>query len=234
MTITTDPDKGYEVGEITVTDKNGKPVEVIDNGDGTFTYVQPAGKVTIEVEYVPAVSGFTDVAEESYYYNAVNWAAANGITSGTSATTFSPNTPCTRGQMATFLWRAAGSPEPKGNSNPFTDVTADTYYAKAVQWAVEQGITAGTSATTFSPNGACTRAQMATFIYRCEQANGGGFAGAWMFLLPFTDAPEWAYEPIAWCYKEGITGGTSATTFGPDDLCTRAQMVTFLYRYFVE
>lgn len=234
VTITTDPDKGYEAGKITVTDKKGKPVEVIDNGDGTFTYVQPAGKVTIEVEYVPAVSGFTDVAEESYYYNAVNWAAANGITSGTSATAFSPDNSCTRAQMATFLWRAAGSPEPKGNSNPFMDVTADAYYAKAVQWAVEQGITAGTSATTFSPNAACTRAQMATFIYRCEQANGGGFTGAWMFLLPFTDAPEWAYEPIAWCYKEGITSGTSATTFSPNDPCTRAQMVTFLYRFFVE
>ena len=234
VTITTEPDKGYVVGKITITDKNGKPVEVIDNGNGTFTYVQPSGKVTIEVEYVPAGSCFMDVAEESYYYDAVNWAAANGITSGTSATTFSPNNPCTRAQMATFLWHAAGAPEPKGNSNPFTDVTADAYYAKAVQWAVEQGITAGTSATTFSPNGACTRAQMATFIYRCEQANGGGFAGAWMFLLPFTDAPEWAYEPIAWCYKEGITSGTSATTFGPDDPCTRAQMVTFLYRYFVK
>ena len=234
VTITTEPDKGYVVGKITITDKNGKPVAVIDNGDGTFTYVQPSGKVTIEVEYVPAISGFTDVAEESYYYDAVNWAAANGITSGISATTFGPDNACTRAQMATFLWRAAGSPEPKGNSNPFTDVTADAYYAKAVQWAVEQGITAGTSATTFSPNGVCTRAQMATFIYRCEQTNGGGFAGAWMFLLPFTDAPEWAYEPIAWCYKEGITSGTSATTFGPDDPCTRAQMVTFLYRYFVK
>ena len=234
VTITTEPDKGYEVGKITVTDKNGKAVEVIDNGDGTFAYVQPAGKVTIVVEYVPAASGFTDVAEESYYYDAVSWAVAKGITSGTSATTFSPDASCTRAQMATFLWRAAGSPEPKGISNPFTDVAADAYYAKAVQWAVEQGITTGTSATTFSPDAACTRAQMATFIYRCEQANGGGFTGAWMFLLPFTDAPEWAYKPIAWCYKEGITSGTSGTTFSPDAPCTRAQMVTFLYRFFVK
>ena len=233
VTITTEPDKGYEVGKITVTDKNGKAVEVIDNGDGTFAYVQPAGKVTIVVEYVPAASGFTDVAEESYYYDAVNWAVAKGITSGTSATTFSPDASCTRAQMATFLWRAAGSPEPKDISNPFTDVAADAYYAKTVQWAVEQGITTGTSATTFSPDAACTRAQMATFIYRCEQANGGGFTGAWMFLLPFNDAPEWAYEPIAWCYKEGITSGTSATTFSPDAPCTRAQMMTFLYRFFV-
>ena len=185
------------------------------------------------VEYVPAASGFTDVAEESYYYDAVNWAVAKGITSGTSATTFSPDAPCTRAQMATFLWRAAGSPEPKDISNSFTDVAADAYYAKAVQWAVEQGITTGTSATTFSPDAACTRAQMATFIYRCEQANGGGFTGAWMFLLPFNDAPKWAYEPIAWCYKKGITSGTSATTFSPDAPCTRAQMMTFLYRFFV-
>ena len=134
--------------------------------------------------------------------------------------------------MATFLWKAAGSPEPKGDSNPFADVNADAYYAKAVQWAVEQGITAGTSATTFSPDAACTRAQMATFIYRCEQAKGGGFTGAWMFRLPFTDAPEWAFEAIAWCYMNGITSGTSETTFSPDAPCTRAQMVTFLYRYF--
>ena len=181
-----------------------------------------------------SAAAFADVAEESYYYDAVNWALAKGITSGTSATTFSPDAPCTRAQMATFLWRAAGSPQPKGTSNPFADVPADAYYAKAVLWAAEQGITSGTSATTFSPDAPCTRAQTAAFIYRCEQAKGGGFTGAWMFRLPFTDTPEWAYESIAWCYKEGITSGTSATTFSPDAPCTRGQMVTFLHRFFAD
>ena len=189
--------------------------------------------MNIEVTYV-LKQYFTDVSENAYYFDAVLWALDEGITSGTSATTFSPDAACTRAQMATFLWRAAGSPAPKGNSNPFTDVSADAYYAEAVQWAVEQGITVGTSATTFSPDADCTRAQMAVFIYRNEQAKGGGFTGAWMFRLPFTDTPEWAYEAIAWCYKEGITEGTGATTFSPDAPCTRAQMVTFLYRFFVK
>jgi hypothetical protein len=179
-----------------------------------------------------AINPFTDISEEAYYYDSVLWALDKGITGGTTATTFSPDASCTRAQMATFLWRTAGSPEPVGGTNPFTDVKADAYYAKAVQWVYEQGITAGTSATTFSPDAPCTRAQMATFIYRTEQAKGGGFTGTWMFRVPFTDAPEWAFEAIAWCYMKGITSGTSATTFGPNVDCTRGQMVTFLYRYF--
>lgn len=233
VTITTEPNEGYQVGEVIVTDRNGNEVEVTDNDDGTYSFKQPSGKVNIEVTYV-LKQYFTDVSENAYYFDAVLWALDEGITSGTSATTFSPDAACTRAQMATFLWRAAGSPAPKGNSNPFTDVSADAYYAEAVQWAVEQGITVGTSATTFSPDANCTRAQMAVFIYRNEQAKGGGFTGAWMFRLPFTDTPEWAYEAIAWCYKEGITEGTGATTFSPDAPCTRAQMVTFLYRFFVK
>ena len=178
------------------------------------------------------INPFVDVSEDAYYFDAVQWAYAQGITSGTSAATFSPDASCTRAQMATFLWKAAGSPEPKNSVNPFADVNAESYYAKAVQWAYEQGITGGTSATTYSPDAPCTRAQMATFIYHLEQANGGGFTGAWMFRVPFADLPEWAFEPIAWCYMKGITSGTSATTFSPDATCTRAQMVTFLYRYF--
>ena len=180
-----------------------------------------------------AINPFTDISEEAYYYDSVLWALDKGITGGTTATTFSPDASCTRAQMATFLWRAAGSPEPAGGTNPFTDVKADAYYAKAVQWVYEQGITAGTSATTFSPDAPCTRAQMATFIYRTEQAKGGGFTGTWMFHVPFTDTPEWAFEAIAWCYMKGITQGTGdGTTFSPDVDCTRGQMVTFLYRYF--
>ena len=180
------------------------------------------------------INPFADVSEDMYFFDAVLWAYEQGITGGTGADTFSPDASCTRAQMATFLWRAAGSPEPADSYNPFTDVTADAYYAKAVQWAVEQGITAGTSATTFSPDMACTRAQMAAFLYRMEQVKGGGFTGAWMFYVPFTDAPEWAFESIAWCYMKGITSGTAETTFSPDENCTRGQMVTFLYRYFAK
>ena len=237
VTVTVDPDKGYTLETLTVTDKNGKEIELTNKGDGRYTFKMPASKVTVTAAFMDdntMLNFFVDVPTDTYYYDAVLWAAKQGITGGTSATTFSPDNPCTRAQMATFLWRAAGSPDPVGESNPFTDVREDAYYAKAVQWAYEQGITGGTSATTFSPDATCTRAQMATFIYRNEQANGGGFTGAWMFRLPFTDAPEWAFEAIAWCYKEGITAGTSTTTFSPDDPCTRAQMVTFLYRYFVK
>jgi hypothetical protein len=234
VTITVDPDTGYTLETLGVTDKNGKAIELTGKGDGKYIFKMPASKVTVQASFMDdntMLNFFVDVPADAYYYDAVLWAAKSGITSGTTATTFAPGNPCTRAQMVVFLWRAAGSPEPKDNPTLFTDVTADAYYAKAVQWAVENGITLGTSANTFSPNGLCTRAQMATFIYRNEQANGGGFTGAWMFLLPFTDVSGWAYEPIAWCYKEGITSGTTATTFAPNDPCTRAQMVTFLYRY---
>ena len=174
---------------------------------------------------------FTDVSEDAYYFDAVLWAVDEGITNGTSAATFSPDASCTRAQMATFLWRAAGSPDPVGSSNPFTDVSADAYHAKAVQWAVEQDITVGTSDTTFSPDADCTRAQMATFLWR----NAGSPATA-SVSNPFTDVPAEAYYAAAvqWAYEQEITGGTSATTFSPNNICTRAQMVTFLYRYFVK
>lgn len=229
VVVITKPNAGYITGSVTVTDEDGDKLSVTEREDGTYEFKMPDGKVRIKVNFIV---DFTDVSEDDYYADAVAWAYEQGITAGISATAFGPALPCTRAQMATFLWRAAGSPEPVGSSNPFADVSEDAYYAKAVQWALEQGITVGTSATTFSPDAPCTRAQMATFLYRNEQANGGGFTGAWMFRLPFTDVPEWAFEPIAWCYKEGITAGTSATTFSPDAPCTRAQMVTFLYRYF--
>ena len=145
LTILTDPDKGYGVGKVTVTDSRGNPVQVIDNGDSTYTYVQP---------------GFQDVPKGSYYYDAVNWAVAEGITLGTSTDTFSPNTVCIRVQVVTFLWRATGSPEPKNSAMSCTDVSADAYYYKAVLWAVENGITMDTSATTFSSDNKCTRAQI--------------------------------------------------------------------------
>lgn len=173
---------------------------------------------------------FSDVEEDAYYYDAVLWAASNNITGGTGENNFSPDTPCTRAQMATFLWRAAGSPEPNSTNCQFADVDMDSYYGNAVQWAVEQGITGGTSATAFSPDTACTRGQMATFL--CRMANGIPTSE----VLVFSDVSADAYyaSPVQWAYEQKITGGTSTTTFSPDYSCTRAQMVTFLYRYFVK
>ena len=168
---------------------------------------------------------FTDVANDAYYADAVIWAVSEGITSGTTATTFSPNTPCTRAQAVTFLWRAAGAPQPASMSS-FADVPADSYYAKAVAWAVEPGITKGTSDTTFSPNVACTRAQIITFLWRSQKSPAAGSDN------PFSDVAADAYyaDAVLWAAENGITGGTTATTFSPNADCTRAQIVTFLFR----
>ena len=172
----------------------------------------------------PAKPAFPDVPADSPYADVIRWAVEQGITTGKTATTFDPNGTCTRGQAVTFLWRAAGSPEPKGSTMPFTDVASGSYCEKAVLWAVENGITNGTTATTFSPNALCTRAQIVALICRSQQ--GTPAAGD----LPFTDAPAWAYDAIAWSYQQGIVKGTTETTFSPNALCTRGQIVTFLYR----
>ena len=173
---------------------------------------------------------FDDVPSGSYYEGAVSWAVENRITDGTDPARFSPDSVCTRAQAVTFLYRAAGSPAPASRAMPFADVPAGSYYQDAVLWAVETGITKGTRETAFSPDAPCTRAQIVSFLYRMIQSEGGGFTGLWMFRLPFTDTPDWAYEAIAWCYQKGITAGTTATTFSPDAGCTRAQIVTFLWR----
>ena len=175
----------------------------------------------------PTTNPFVDVREGEYYYDAVLWAVENGITAGTSATTFSPDAGCTRAQVVTFLWRTAGQPEPASSGNPFTDVRAGEYYYKAVLWAVERGITNGTSATTFSPDDTCTRAQIVTFLWRFE-----GQTEPTSAANPFTDVQPSAYfgKAVLWAVENGITNGTSPTTFSPDDTCTRAQVVTFLYR----
>ncbi|MBQ4577461.1 MAG: S-layer homology domain-containing protein [Clostridia bacterium] len=196
------------------------------------TQNEPAVQPPKEVD--PVRNPFTDVAETAYYYQPVLWAAGQEITTGTAPDTFSPELVCDRAQALTFLWRAYGSPEPQTGECPFADVPEDAYYRKAVLWAVEQGITTGISETAFAPHATVTRAQMAAFLYRGVQAAGGGFQGAWMFRIPFTDLPEWAFEAIAWCYMKGITTGTSETTFSPDQPCTRGQIVTFLYRAFAE
>lgn len=179
-----------------------------------------------DAETQPSQKGFNDVKPGDYFYDAVNWAVEKGITIGTSATTFSPNASCTRAQIVTFLWRASGSPEPKTASNSFTDVAANAYYCKAVLWAVENGITTGTSATTFSPDAPCTRAQGVTFLWR---ANGSKAASA---AASFTDVASDAYyaPAVAWAAEQNVTGGVGNGLFSPDTTCTRAQNVSMLYR----
>ena len=231
VTITVKPDSGYQLDDLAVTDKNGKELKLTDKGNGKYTFTMPSGKVKINATFTKEAepSPFSDVSTSAYYYEAVKWAAENGITGGVGNSLFAPNQPCTRAQIVTFLWRAAGSPV-VNYLMPFTDVDEGAYYAEAVRWAASCGIVTGQTETTFGTDSVCTRAQAAAMIYRCAQAQGKGFTGAWMFHLPFTDVPEWAYESVAWCYMNGVTTGVSETSFAPGNDCTRAQIVTFLWR----
>ena len=234
VTITVKPDSGYVLETISVTDKNGKELKLTDKGNGKYTFTMPASKVEIKVTFMEdnsVLNFFYDVPNDAYYYEAIKWAAENGVTGGIGNGLFGPNQPCTRAQIVTFLWRAAGSPV-VNYLMPFTDVDEGAYYAEAVRWAASCGIVTGLTETTFGTNGVCTRAQAATMIYRYAQAQGKGFTGAWMFHLPFTDVPEWAYESVAWCYMNSVTTGVSETSFAPGNDCTRAQIVTFLWRAF--
>lgn len=234
VTITVKPDSGYVLETISVTDKNGNDLKLTDKGNGKYTFTMPTSKVEIKVTFMEdnsVLNFFYDVPNDAYYYEAVKWAAENGITGGVGNSLFAPNQPCTRAQIVTFLWRAAGSPV-VNYLMPFTEVDEGAYYAEAVRWAASCGIVTGLTETTFGTNGVCTRAQAAAMIYRCAQAQGKGFTGAWMFHLPFTDVPEWAYESVAWCYMNGVTTGVSETSFAPGNDCTRAQIVTFLWRAF--
>lgn len=192
----------------------------------SVTSVKLTSNTTVYAKWTAnGTNPFNDVAEGAYYYDAVLWAVENGVTSGTSATTFAPNATCTRAQTVTFLWRANGSPKPTGTVNPFSDVSADAYYYKAVLWAVEQGITVGTTDTTFAPDATCTRAQVVTFQWRA--AGSPAASGS-----SFSDVPADAYyaQAVAWAVSEGITSGTGNNQFSPSNNCTRAQIVTFLYR----
>ena len=226
VTVTVTPDSGYKLGELVVTDRDGKKLELTDKGNGQYTFTMPSGKVEVAAEFVKEVevSPFADVATDAYYYDAVKWAVNKGVTNGVSETLFGPDQACTRAQIVTFLWRAAGSPEPK-SGNSFADVAADAYYAKAVAWAVENGITKGTSETTFHPDETCTRAQGVTFLYRALGKLAAAQAG-------FTDVAADSYyaDAVNWAAEKGVTKGISETLFGPDGSCTRAQIVTFLYR----
>ena len=228
VTITVKPERHYEVDEVIVRDSKGKQLAVKDNGDGTFTFEMPADKVTVEPTF-SWVNPFADVANSAYYVDAVEWMLKREVTQGTTETTFSPNLNCTRAQIVTFLWRAAGSPEPKGTVS-FADVSAGSYYAKAVAWAIENGITGGTGDGLFSPDAACTRAQSAAFLYRAAGSPAvGGSAG-------FSDVAADAYyaQAVAWAKEHGITDGIGGGLFGSANDCTRAQIAAFLWRLYAE
>ena len=231
VTITATPDKGYEVDDIVAKDAKGNKLTLKDNGDGTYTFTMPASKVTVtaafaekKAEPIAPEKLFADVSAEEYYYEAVKWASENGVTGGIGENLFGAKLPCTRAQIVTFLWRAAGSPEPKGMSG-FVDVSADAYYAKAVAWAVEEGIVSGTSATTFSPDAVCTRAQSVAFLYRAFGEKVNKAAG-------FSDVSADAYyaDAVAWAVENGVASGIGGGLFAPDQDCARGQIVAFLYR----
>ena len=230
VTITVTPDEGYEVDEIVAKDANGNKLTLKDNGDGTYSFTMPASKVTITATFaekkapVAPEKIFADVSADDYYYEAVKWASENGVTGGIGENLFGANLPCTRAQIVAFLWRAAGSPEPKSLSS-FVDVSADAYYAKAVAWAVEQGIVSGTSATTFSPDAVCTRAQSVAFLYRAFGEKVDKATG-------FSDVSADAYyaDAVAWAVEKGVASGIGGGLFAPEQDCTRGQIVAFLYR----
>ncbi|MBS4879887.1 MAG: S-layer homology domain-containing protein [Firmicutes bacterium] len=230
VTVTVTPESGYQVSSVQAVDKDGKKLTLTDKGDGKYTFVMPGSKVEVSASFAQVqkpeeASPYRDVSKDSYYYDAVQWASDKGITNGVADGVFAPDWVCTRGQIVTFLWRSVGSPAPKTAEMPFADVAEDAYYAQAVLWAVENGITKGTSETTFSPDQTCTRAHAVAFLYRL--AGSPAVTGN-----SFQDVAADAYynAAVAWAVQQGITNGTSETTFSPNETCTRAQIVTFLYR----
>ena len=231
VTVTVKPDAGYELDSLKVLDKDGKELELTDKGDGKFTFIMPAGRVEVKAAFTEEVkiSPFRDVPTDAYYYEAVKWAQKKGITGGIGDGLFGPNQPCTRAQIVTFLWRAAGSPEPEGTAAGMTDVAAGSYYEKAVAWAIENGITTGTADGRFAPDATCTRAQGMTFLFRASKASADGAPA-------FSDVAADAYyaEAVKWATDNGITNGTTSSTFSPGSGCTRAQIVTFLWRLYAE
>ena len=232
VTLTVTPDKGYALETLNVLDQSGSALPLTQQ-NGKYSFTMPASAVTVKATFMDdntMLNFFVDVSASDYYYDAVLWAVGKGITGGTSATTFDPNGNCTRAQAVTFLWRAAGSPAAKSAVMPFTDVKAGSYYYDAVLWAVENGITEGTSDTTFSPDATCSRAQIVTFLWRSQKSPAAGTAN------PFVDMKSTAYYAAAvlWAVKEDVTKGTTNTTFSPDANCTRAQIVTFIWRALAE
>ena len=228
VTITVKPDSGYVLETLTVTDKNGNELTLKDKGNGKYTFTMPAGNVEVKATFMEdnsMLNFFYDVPNNAYFYEAVKWAVKNGITDGVGNNLFAPEQPCTRAQIVTFLWRAAGSPEPKGAASGMTDVVSGSYYEKAVAWAIENGITTGTTTSTFSPDATCTRAQAVTFLARALKAKAASAA-------EFSDVPTDSYfaDAVAWAAANGVTEGIGGGLFGSDNDCTRGQIVTFLYR----
>ena len=228
VTVTVKPDSGYVLETLTVTDKNGDELKLTDKGNGKYTFTMPAGKVEVKATFMEdnsMLNFFYDVPNGAYFYEAVKWAVKNGITTGVGNDLFAPEQPCTRAQIVTFLWRAAGSPEPKGTAAGMTDVVSGSYYEKAVAWAIENGITTGTTTSTFSPDATCTRAQSVTFLHRALKGTASGSTN-------FTDVASDAFyaDAVNWAVANNVTNGTSNTTFSPNADCTRAEIVTFLYR----
>lgn len=228
VTITATPNQGYRLNSLTVTDAKGNTVQLTDKGDGKYTFTMPNSKVTMDASFVPENSVsqtvFVDVAPGTFYADAVAWAVENGITNGTGFNMFSPNNPCTRGEIVTFLWRANGSPKVNGN-NIFADVDSGAFFYDAVLWAVSNGITNGTGANTFSPYATCTRGEAVTFLHRSKGtpiANGNAF-------IDVSNSAFYA-DAVSWAVSSGVTNGTGTNTFGPGNICTRGEIVTFLYR----
>ena len=229
VTITVTPDAGYVLDELTVTDKDGKELSLTKKSDTEYTFVMPAGKVEITPSFVKQAEEpsrvFVDVKTGDYFYDAVQWAVGKGITNGTSAETFSPEDPCTRAQIVTFLWRAAGSPV-VNYAMDLSDVSEDAYYAEAVRWALSEGITTGTGADQFSPDATCTREQAVTFLWRAA----GSPAVSGESAFEDVGADDYYARAVAWAAQNGVTNGISQALFGTGSDCTRAQIVTFLYR----
>ena len=228
VTVTVKPDSGYVLETLTVTDKNGNELTLKDKGNGKYTFTMPTGKVEVKATFMEdnsMLNFFYDVPNNAYFYEAVKWAVKNGITTGVGDNLFAPEQPCTRAQIVTFLWRAAGSPEPKGAASGMTDVVSGSYYEKAVAWAIENGITTGTTTSTFSPDATCTRAQSVTFLFR---AIGKLVDSKAEFSDVLTDS--YYANAVAWAVENGVTNGIGDGLFGPDNSCTRAQIVTFLFR----
>ena len=229
VTVTVKPNDGYVLETLTVTDKNGGELKLTDKGNGKYTFTMPGSKVEVKATFMEdnsVLNFFYDVPNDAFFYEAVKWAVKSGVTNGLTETMFGPYEPCTRAQIVTFLWRAAGSPEPKAMGS-FADVPASAYYAKAVAWAIENGITTGTGDGKFSPDATCTRAQAVTFLFRISKTSADGTPA-------FSDVATDAYyaEAVKWATDNGITNGISGGLFGPDNDCTRAQIVTFLWRLY--
>ena len=232
ITLTAKPDEGASLYEIKALDDAGRPVELVEAGDGVYTFVMPASDVRVRARFIKDLP-FDDVDPDDYYYDAVEYLYDNKIALGTGEDTFEPDKTCTRAETVTFLWRTLGEPEPTTTTCKFTDVDPDAYYYKAVLWAAENGVTLGTSETTFEPDLAVQRCMTQAFLYRTVQLQGGGFTGTWAFQLDAPDAadvPDWAYESTCWMVMNQIVQGDDAGNLLPLSDCTRGQIAAMIYR----